>query len=58
MERAMEKLLKFQIIANYKDRLEIEGMLQAFYLTGEPECKWALLTIDELFRKMRGCEAR
>lgn len=54
----MEKLMKFQIISDYKDKLEIEGMLQGFFMSGEPECKWALLVIDELFRKMREHEAR
>jgi hypothetical protein len=54
----MEKLMKFQIIANYKDKMEIEEMLQGYYIAGEPECKWALLTIDEIFKKMRSCEAR
>lgn len=28
-------------------------MLYGFQRAGEPECKWALLVVDEVFKKLR-----
>lgn len=46
IEKTIEKLWKFQIVSEYAEVGELEGMLLGYQIAGEPECKWALMAID------------